>query len=127
MKKLAFPILVFAIAGLASLFIPDAGRSMVSVFLEFDQFRLFLMIAAFTVPAVMCVLALTQPVVKSWQPMAALAGFAIATVKSEVWSMASHLPSLPLAHKIMFVAIVGGAVCSILAVAKTEEDAANAS
>lgn len=126
MKKLAFPILVFAVAGLASLFIPDAGRSMFSVFLEFDQFRLFLMLAAFVVPAVMAVLALTKPEVKSWMAMAALAGFAVATVKSEVWSMASHLGSLPLAMKIMFIAIVGGAVVSILAVAKTEEEAAKA-
>jgi hypothetical protein len=123
MKKLAVPIFVFSVLGLVSLFLPNERGSMFSVFLEFDRFRLFLMLAAFGLPAIMSVLVIAKPA-KSWHAMVALAGFAVATVKAEAWSMAGHLGSSPLSFKLQFAAILGGVICTILAVAKQEEAAA---
>lgn len=120
MKKLAVPIFVFSIAGLVALFLPMERGSMASRFIEFDQFQLVLMVLAFLAPAVVAVLSLRRPVA-SWMPYVALGGYAVATVKSEVWSLASKLPSSPLPFTVLFVAIVSGVVVTILAVAKQEE------
>jgi hypothetical protein len=124
MRKLAVPIFAFSILGLVSLFLPTGHGSMAARFAEFDQFRLVLMLAAFVAPAVVAVLSLKRPVT-TWMPYVALGGYAVATVKSEVWSLASKLPSSPLPFTLLFVAIVSGVVVTILAVAKqAEQDAA---
>jgi hypothetical protein len=120
MRKLAVPIFVFSIAGLVSLFLPAERGSMFSVWLEFDQFRLVLMLLAFAAPAVVAVLSLTRRI-ESWMPYVALGGFAVATVKSEVWSLVSKLGGSPLSFKILFVSIVCGVIVTVIAFAKQEE------
>lgn len=117
MKKLAFPIIAFSVLGLVSLFIPIENGSMFSVFLEFDKFRLVLMLAAFIVPAAMAVMAMRAVRVESWRGIAALAGFAVATVKSEVWTLVSNITKLPTGMLVMTIAILGGVLCSLIAVA----------
>lgn len=122
MKKLAFPILAFSILGLIDLFIPSPGGSMFSVFLEHDVFRLVLMFVAFGLPAVASLIALRKPAkLPEWLGMAALGGFAIATVKSQIWLMIQNLSDLTLAMQLLVVAILGGVVSSILAVAQDND------
>jgi hypothetical protein len=116
-KKLALPIIVFSVLGLVSLFIPMENGSMFSVFLEFDKFRLVLMLAAFGVPAAMAVLAMRAVKVESWHGIGALAGFAVATVKMELWSLVSNITKLPTAMLVLTIAILGGVLCSLIAVA----------
>ncbi|MDX2088002.1 MAG: hypothetical protein SFX73_09135 [Kofleriaceae bacterium] len=120
MRKLAVPIFVFSILGLVAMFLPMERGSMAARFAEFDQFRLVLMLAGFIAPAVVAVLSLKRPVT-SWMPYVALGGYAVATVKSEVWSLATKLPSSPLPFTLLFIAIVSGVVVSIIAFAKQEE------
>ena len=123
MKKLSFPILVCAALGLVTLFLPNGdGPSMFTVFREFDSFRLFLMIAAFALPIAAAILALRATTPKSWYGMAALGGFAIATVKAQVWLIVSNFGDTFLPMKLQAAAIIGGAIVSILAVAKEDRD-----
>ncbi|MBL0217233.1 MAG: hypothetical protein IPQ07_25570 [Myxococcales bacterium] len=117
MKKLAFPIIAFSVLGLVSLFVPITNGSMFKVFLEFDKFRLLLMVAAFAVPAAAAVMALRATRPESWHGIAALAGFAVATVKAELWSLVSNITNLPLAMLLLTVAILGGVLCSLIGVA----------
>lgn len=117
MKKLAFPIIAFSVLGLISLFVPITNGSMFKVFLEFDKFRLLLMVAAFAVPAAAAVMALRATRPESWHGIAALAGFAVATVKAELWSLVSNITNLPLAMLLLTVAILGGVLCSLIGVA----------
>jgi MFS-type transporter involved in bile tolerance (Atg22 family) len=116
-KKLALPIIVFSVLGMVSLFIPMAGHSMFSTFLEFDRFRLALMIAAFVAPIVGSVLALRAVKTESWHGILALAGFAVAFVKSELWSLISNITKLPGAMLMLTLAVLGGALCSMIAYA----------
>ncbi len=117
MKKLALPIIAFSVLGLASLFIPMENGFMFGVFLEFDKFRLVLMLAAFCVPAAMAVLAMRAVKALSWHGIVALAGFAVATVKMELWSLVSNITKLPTAMLVLTIAILGGVLCSLIAVA----------
>lgn len=117
MKKLALPIIAFSVLGLASLFIPMENGFMFGVFLEFDKFRLVLMLAAFGVPAAMAVLAMRAVKALSWHGIVALAGFAVATVKMELWSLVSNITKLPTAMLVLTIAILGGVLCSLIAVA----------
>ena len=123
MKKLGIPILICAALGLVTLFLPNGdGPSMFTVFLEFDPFRLFLMIAAFALPIAAAILALRATTSKSWFGMAALGGFAIATVKAQVWLILSKFGDTYLPMKLQAGAIIGGAILSILAVAKEDRE-----
>ena len=117
MKKLALPIIAFSVLGLVSLFIPMSGHSMFKVWLEFDRFRLVLIAAAFVVPIVASVLALRATRPESTHGIAALAGFAVATVKLELWSLISNITKLPGAMLVLTLAILGGVLCSLIAVA----------
>lgn len=123
MKKFAIFIFAFALLGMISLFIPMQTGSMFSIFLEFDRFRLVLMLAAFAVPMIACGAALKAPRPQQWHGIAALGGFAIATVKSEVWNLVRQLGGSPLPFKLLAVAILGGTVCSLIAVATEERPA----
>src|SRR4051812_25306277 len=101
MRKLGLPIIACSLVGLISLFIPMSGHSMFSVFSEFDKFRLILMLAAFALPPVMAVAAMRATRPEAWHGYVALGGFALATVKSEVWVMISHIAQAPAAMLLM--------------------------
>jgi hypothetical protein len=116
-KKFALPIIAFSVLGLVSLFIPMSGHSMFKVWLEFDRFRLVLILAAFVIPIAGSVLAMRATRPESWHGIAALAGFAVATVKLELWSLVSNITKLPGAMLLMTLAILGGVLCSLIAVA----------
>ena len=116
MKKL---ILAFGALGLASMFIPTHGVMMISAFKAAGIFHLILMLAAFGIPLAVAASA------KSFQPVhaiASLAGFAIACVKLEVWSLLPHIGALTAIFPLflMVIAATAGAIVSIIAVAKPE-------
>ena len=123
MKKLALPIIAFSILGIASLFVPMNGHSMFEVFLEFDKFRLILMVAAFAAPLAAAVMAMRATRADSWHGYMALAGYAVAFVKSELWSLLSNITKLPTAMLLLTLACLGGTLCSLNAVATEERPA----
>lgn len=123
MKKLALPIIAFSVLGLASLFIPMNGRSMFNVFLEFDKFRLILMVAAFGAPIAAAVMAMRATRPESWHGYLALGGYAVAFVKTELWSLISNITKLPTAMLLMTLAILGGVLCTLVAVATEDRPA----
>lgn len=116
MKKL---ILAFGALGLVSMFIPTHGVMMISAFKAAGMLHLVLMLAAFAIPVAVAAAA------KSFQPIhaiAALAGFGLACVKLEVWRLLPEIGALTsiLPLFLMVIAAVGGAIVSIIAVAKPE-------
>ena len=123
MKKFALPIIAFSVLGLASLFIPMNGHSMFNVFLEFDKFRLILMAAAFIAPAAAAVMAMRATRAESWHGYMALAGYAVAFVKSELWSLISNITKLPTAMLVMTLAVLGGVLVTLIAVATEDRPA----
>jgi len=124
-KNLKVVILVFGILGLVSMFLPMGGGmpSMFSIFMEFDKFQLILMLAAFGVPTAVCAMGLAKPPAQAWHGIAALAGFALAAVKTRIWSSIGQIMDAPLSGKLMLVAVVGGVITSIMAVVKPEAKA----
>lgn len=122
MKNMKVLILVFGILGVISLFIPmgDGIPSMFSLFMELDKVQIILMLAAFGLPAVMGAMGLAKPPFQMWQAVVALAGFALAAVKTKIWEALPHIMDQPLPGKLMVIATVGGVIVSALALAKPE-------
>lgn len=124
MKKLSLPILMCAVVGLTSMFLPNGGGpSMFGAFREFDSFRLVLMFLGFGLPAGLALWSLLGKPYQAWHGMVVMAGFAIVLVKAEVWTMFGKFTDLYLPMQLQAVAIVLGAVAAVVAYAK-EADAA---
>ena len=115
-------ILVFGILGVISLFIPmgDGIPSMFSLFMELDKVQIILMLAAFGLPAAMGAMGLAKPPFQMWQAVVALAGFALAAVKTKIWEGLPHIMDQPLPGKLMLIATLGGIIVSAIALAKPE-------
>lgn len=121
MKTFRIPILIVAALGLVTLFLPNGeGASMFSVFLEFDRFRLALMLAAFALPLVAVMAALRAATPQSWHGIMALSGFALATVKAQIWLVVQHFGDVYMPMKLQTAAIIAGVILSIFAVAKED-------
>jgi hypothetical protein len=115
MKKLALPILVFALLGIASLFIPGAHGSLFQLYAEFDTPRLTLLLIAFAMAGIASALALRK--VRTWHGYVALGGFALAFVKARVWTALQDIDGLRPMPKLHAIAIVGGVFFALLATA----------
>lgn len=123
MKKLSLPLLACALVGLVALFLPQsAGPSVFGMFSALAPFRGALIVAAFGVPAFVAVLGLTRTA-QPWHASATLAGFAVATVMLEVWSMVMHLRDLSIPMLLLFGATLLGAFFAIVGFAKQQEQA----
>ena len=125
MKNLKVLILVFGILGLVALFLPimPGGPSWFSGLLEADKFQLFMMLAAFGVPAAVSAIGLAKPPAQAWHGFAALAGFVLGAVKLRIWTVISDVMDMPMSWKLMIVAVAGGVIVSIMAVIKPEAKA----
>ena len=75
------------------------------------------MVAAFAAPIAAAVMAMRAPRAESWHGYMALAGYAVAFVKSELWSLISNITKLPTAMLVMTLAVLGGVLCTLIAVA----------
>ncbi|MFN0246491.1 MAG: hypothetical protein ACKV2T_06260 [Kofleriaceae bacterium] len=115
MKRLALPILVFALLGIASLFIPGAHGSLFQLYAEFDTPRLSLLVIAFAMAAVASALALRT--VRAWHGYVALGGFVLAFVKARAWTLLGQFSDANLPLKLHAIAIVGGVFFTLLATA----------
>ncbi|MDB4963756.1 MAG: hypothetical protein JWP01_3755 [Myxococcales bacterium] len=125
MKNLKVVILICGILGLVSMFLPMGSGmpSMFSIFMEFDKFQLILMLAAFGVPTAVAAMGLAKPPAQAWHGIAALAGFALAAVKTRIWSSIGHIMDAPMSGKLMLIATIVGLVVAIMAVVKPEAKA----
>jgi hypothetical protein len=124
-KNLKVVILICGILGLVSMFLPMGSGmpSMFSIFMEFDKFQLILMLAAFGVPTAVAAMGLAKPPAQAWHGIAALAGFALAAVKTRIWSSIGHIMDAPMSGKLMLIATIVGLVVAIMAVVKPEAKA----
>ena len=120
MKKLALPILVFALLGIASLFIPGPHGSLVRIYAEFDTVRLTLLVLSFTMAGVAAALALRE--VRAWHGYVALGGFALAFVKARVWTALQEFDGLRPMPKLHAIAIIGGVIFTLLATVVGDRD-----
>jgi hypothetical protein len=124
MKNMKILILVFAILGIVALFIPMEGG--VSLFAMLKAFgaakQLVPVLAGFGLAAAMGAMGLAKPPMQMWQAGVALAGFGIVFVRTEMWKIADAFKG-PVPIKLLAVAILGGVVTSIIALAKPEAKA----
>jgi len=115
MKKLALPILVFALLGIASMFVPGPHGSLFRLYAEFDSVRLTLLLLSFAAAGIAAGLALRK--VRGWHGYLALGGFALAMVKARVWTVLQHFSDSQIPLKLQAIAIVGGVIFTLLATA----------
>lgn len=113
MKRLASPILVFSVLGIASMFIPGPNGSLFRLYAQFDTPRLTLLLLAFAGAGFAAGLAIRQ--VRSWHGYVALGGFALAFVKARVWTVLHQFGDAGLPLKLHAIAIVGGVIFTLLA------------
>lgn len=113
MKKLALPILVFSVLGIASLFVPGPHGSLFRIYAEFDSVRLTLLLLAFASAGIAAALALRE--VRAWHGYVALFGFVLAFVKARVWTALQDFDGMRPMPKLHAIAIVGGVIFTLLA------------
>jgi hypothetical protein len=119
-KNLKVLILVFGILGIVSMFIPTHGFTLFSLFKLVGTGQLALMLIAFALPAAMGGMAMSKPPLQKWQSGVALAGFALACVKLEVWKIFKDFGGLfkVLPMLLIVVAAIGGVIVAALSLAK---------
>lgn len=113
MKRLALPIFVFALLGIASLFVPGSHGSLFRLYAEFDTPRLTLLLLSFVMAGVAAGLAMRK--LRQWHGYVALGAFALAMVKGRVWEVLKHFGDAGLPMKLHAIAIVGGVIFTLLA------------
>lgn len=122
MKRLALPILVFALLGIASMFVPGPHGSLFRLYAEFDTPRLTLLLLSFLAAGVAAGLAMRS--VRTWHGYLALGGFALAMVKARVWTVLQHFSNAQTPLKLHAIAIVGGVIFTLLATVVGEPEQA---
>jgi hypothetical protein len=123
MKNMKVLILVFGILGVISLFIPTEGFTMFAFLKLAGMGYLVPVLGGFVLAAVMGGMGLAKPPMQQWQAGAAAAGFAMVFVRLKFWQMIKGIGDAPLSGKLLIVAVLGGLVVSIIALAKPESKA----
>ncbi|MBA3503753.1 MAG: hypothetical protein M4D80_10700 [Myxococcota bacterium] len=116
-------ILVFGILGVISLFIPTEGFTMFAFLKLAGMGYLVPVLGGFVLAAVMGAMGLAKPPMQQWQAGLAAAGFAMVFVRLKFWQMIKGIGDAPLSGKLLIVAVLGGLIVSILALAKPESKA----
>ena len=119
-RNLKLFILLFGALGLASAFIPGGGFTLFEAWKAAGTGQLVIMLVAFALPVAMGIIGLAKPPAAAWQGIVALAGFALAGFKMEVWKGIGEVMELPINFKLLLVAVFAGAVVSLLATIKPE-------
>lgn len=116
MKNLKILILL---CGAASLVL------MISSGLNFSEVLLdtIIMLAAFGLPTVVALLAISKPPAQAWHGALALAGFGVAAVRTKIWESLPSIGDLSGKGKAGVILIVLGVVVSLLAMVKPEASA----
>jgi hypothetical protein len=123
MKNMKVLILVFGILGVISLFIPTEGFTYFALFKAMGMGYLVPVLGGFVLAAVMGGMGLAKPPMLQWQAGLALLGFALVFVRFKMWQALKGIGDAPLSGKLMIVAVLGGIVVSIIALAKPESKA----
>src|SRR5687767_12583139 len=123
MKNMKILILVFGILGAISLFIPMEGFTMFALLKALGMGYLVPVLGGFVLAAVMGGMGLAKPPMQQWQAGAAAAGFGAVFVRMKFWEMIKGIGDAPLPGKLMIIAVLGGLICSIIALAKPESKA----
>jgi hypothetical protein len=123
MKNMKVLILVFGILGVISLFIPTEGFTMFAFLKLAGMGYLVPVLGGFVLAAVMGGMGLAKPPMQQWQAGAAAAGFAMVFVRLKFWQMLKGIGDAPLSGKLLIVAVLGGLIVSIIALAKPEAKA----
>ena len=123
MKNMKVLILVFGILGVISLFIPTEGFTMFAFLKLAGMGYLVPVLGGFVLAAVMGGMGLAKPPMQQWQAGAAAAGFALVFVRLKFWQMLKGIGDAPLSGKLLIVAVLGGLICSVIALAKPESKA----
>jgi hypothetical protein len=122
MKQMKVLILVFAILGIVSLFIPMEGFSFFTFLKMMGMGYLVPILGGFVLAAVAGGLAVAKPPAQAWQAPAAVAGFALVFVRFKMWQIGDILKG-PLPAKLLVVSVFGGLIVSIIGLVKKEETA----
>jgi hypothetical protein len=123
MKNMKVLILVFGILGVISLFIPTEGFTMFAFLKLAGMGYLVPVLGGFVLAAVMGGMGLAKPPMLQWQAGLAAAGFAMVFVRLKFWQMLKGIGDAPLSGKLLIVAVLGGLIVSIIALAKPEAKA----
>jgi hypothetical protein len=123
MKNMKVLILVFGILGVISLFIPTQGFTFFALLKLAGMGYLVPVLGGFVVAAAMGAMGLAKPPMQMWQAGVALAGFGAVFVRMEFWKIIKGIGDLPIGGKLLIVAVLGGVVTSIIALAKPEAKA----
>jgi hypothetical protein len=122
MKKL---ILAFGVLGLVSLFIPQQGMMLFSLFKMLGMGYLVPIVGGFAAAVAMGAMAMSKPPMQKWQAGVAAGGFALIFVRFKLWEVLKEMGALFKAIPMLLfvVAVIGGLIVSIMALAKGEESA----
>jgi hypothetical protein len=117
LKLLKVLILLFGAAGLALVLEePDALQAG----FEHAPLHTALIVLGWALPAAMGLLALVKPPLQSWHAAASLAGFAVVAIRTRIWEAIPDVADAPLEGQLGLLALVGGLVASVIAVARPE-------
>jgi len=116
---LKLPILLFGAAGLVLLLVQlDALAA------GFEQAPLHtgLIAVGWAVAAAMGLLAIARPPLQPWHAAVALAGFAVVAIRTQLWRAIPSFGDAPIEGQLGMIALLGGLVASVLAVARPESE-----
>lgn len=125
MKLIKILIIVFALCGLVTLFIPSDGHIMFTALLHSPK-DLLLFLAVFVPGLIGGAVALGTVPAPTWPAVLALGGFAFGFVHGHMWELftnLSMLPHLPIQLLLVYVGVIGGVIASIIAVVKPDPTA----
>ncbi|CAN5897930.1 hypothetical protein BH11MYX2_BH11MYX2_06300 [soil metagenome] len=126
MKLIKVLIVVFALCGLVTLFIPTEGHIPFTGLLQHAPKQLLLFLAYFVPGLIVGAVAIGTRPAPTWPAVVALAGFAFGFVHLHMWNVFSNLGMLshmPIQLLLIYVGIIGGVVASIIAVVKPDPTA----
>ena len=117
MKHLKLLVALFAALGVVSI-VMELGAFKDS--LSHNTLDTVLVLLGWAFPLIMGVLGVTKPPFEAWQGVTALAGFALVGIKLRTWEALPHFGELATSLQLANVAIVGGAIVSVIAVVRPE-------
>lgn len=117
MKNLKLGVLAFGALGVISLLMEF---QMLKLGFKHDAANTIMVLVGFILPLVMGIMGVTKPPFLAWQAGVAAAGFALVFVKFRLWQTIKFIGDVPMSMKLSMIAVIGGLIVSILAIAKPE-------
>lgn len=115
MKILKLGVVLCGALGLIGLIMTGIGALM-----EVQKTSTIVMLAAFALPVVVGLLAMSRPPLQAWQAGVSLACFALAGWKLRLWESLGSFGDVPTATKLILLASTLGVIVSLVAIFKPE-------